>query len=124
MKALKNWFKGFVTGIVREVVAESEKTEVDYDALANSLAEKGLNYYRIAEEVNLGDLAQEFDTDDIAREIARCQTVNEDDVIEKIAEDYTVDEDVLASKIAEDFDMDYDRLAKALLRTISKSALV
>jgi hypothetical protein len=116
MKALKNWFKGFVTGIVREVVAESEKPEVDYTLLAESLIEKGLDYRRIMEAVDLGDLAQEFDTDDIAREIARCQTISEDDVIEKIAEDYEVDADTLADKIAEGHTVDYERLARALLR--------
>jgi hypothetical protein len=126
MKALKNWFKGFVTGIVREVVAESEKPEVNYTLLAESLIEKGLDYNRIMEAVDLGDLAQEFDTDDIAREIARCHSIDEDNVIEKIAEDYTVDEDALVAKIADDFDqdgrMDYDRLAKALLRAIASTA--
>ena len=114
MKFFTNWIESLVV----KAVAEQIDTPSVLDRVAEKVVgEKGIDLHRVAQEINISDLAAEFDTDDIAREISRSYDIDEDKVAEKIAEDISYSD--IASAVADNFDadsLDYSELAKALLR--------
>lgn len=114
MKFFTNWIESLV---VKAVAAQIDTPSVLDRVAEKVVGEKGIDLHRVAREINISDLAAEFDTDDIAREISRSYDIDEDKVAEKIAEDISYSD--IASAVADNFDadsLDYKELAKALLR--------
>lgn len=124
------WFKNLIEDSVRKAVAAQvheavttavaeqvkaamvsvaekvENVEIDYDDLANSLISSGLDYNQIASNIELGDLAAEFDTDEIEEKIA--QKVDMDDIVQCVAD--AVDHDDIAEKIKDEIEIDYSEI--------------
>lgn len=128
-----NWIRNWLTaGIADQVVAQVLANEelrqqlskltaetVDYDQLASSLHETGLDYHRLAEGISVSDIASEFDASDIAEslkdeidfdEIAQkvVDEIDQDEVATKVAEN--IDHDDIAREIRENFEFDYSEL--------------
>jgi len=103
---MTGFFTNWITKIVDKAVAarfDTAKQEIDYDELAQALISGGLDYHRIAESVELSDLADEINTDDLEQRIA--EKVDIDDVIEKVADN--IDTGDVAERVKEDFELDY-----------------
>lgn len=114
MKFFTNWIESLV---VKAVAAQIDTPSVLDRVAEKVVGEKGIDLHRVAREINISDLAAEFDTDDIAREIGKRYDIDEDKVAEQVAENISYSD--IAEKVAENFDaddLDYKELAKALLR--------
>ena len=151
MKFITKWVSGLIETAVRKAIAEDQfvaawidetvKThtsaaEIDYNELANALIHNGLDYHQIAQNVDMSDLIDEFDSSDIeARIIEKIDTddikqgvideIDTDEIKQEIVND--IDTDSIADQVKEDFDysqveidyseieIDYEELGRALV---------
>ncbi len=141
-----NWIKKMIEDSVRDVVtvqvasaltdvqarldetsvalAEKVKAvDIDYDELANSLIAAGLDYNQIADNIELSDLASEFDTSDIVRDVA--SEIDTDDIVRQVVDD--IDTDDIAERVRDnveidysEIEIDYEQLGKALVAMCTK----
>jgi hypothetical protein len=107
-------------------VALAEKVkadDIDYDELANSLIAAGLDYNQIADNIELSDLASEFDSDDVASKVA--EDIDTDDIVRQVVDD--IDTDDIAERVKDnieidysEIEIDYEELGKALVAMCTK----
>lgn len=150
MDFITKWVSGLIETAVRNVVAgdqfkamvneavkaNTSAANLDYDELANALIQNGLDYHQIAQNVDMSDLIDEFDSSDIeARIIEKIDTddikqgvideIDTDDIKQEIVNE--IDTDSIADQVKEDFDysqveidyseieIDYEALGRALV---------
>jgi len=103
------------------VAEKVENVEIDYDDLANSLISNGLDYNQIASNIELSDLASEFDTGDIENRVV--EQVDIDDVVQGVVD--AIDTDDIAERVKDNVEIDYSEIEidySALGRTLVEMA--
>jgi len=110
--------------LVENVQARLVKAvDIDYDELANSLIASGLDYNQIADNIELSDLASEFDSDDVANKVA--EDIDTDDIVRQVVDDIDIDD--IAERVKDnieidysEIEIDYEELGKALVAMCAK----
>ena len=100
--AVAEQVKAAMVGVAEKV----ENVEIDYDDLANSLISSGLDYNQIACNIELSDLASEFDTSDIESRVA--EQIEIDDVVQRVVDN--IDTDDIAERVKDNVEIDYSEI--------------
>lgn len=104
-----SWFSGWVEKIVERVVdarmaaLDSAKPEIDYDQLASSLHENGLDYAQIASNIQMSDLADEISTESIEDKVV--EKIDLDEVAQRVGNE--VDMGEISEHVKDNFEFDY-----------------
>lgn len=125
-----------VSGVVGEIdmaqVCEqcAERIEVDEEEVIRRAAES------VADNTDSDDVARQvaehldMDTSEVAEKVAENIDIDTDEIIEKAVEQIVgeIDNDSIteqvAERLAENEELDYDQLARAILRTVAKTAML
>lgn len=113
------WFTRWIEDIAGRVVnarmsafednivttVKNVQPEIDYDRLGQNVADNETVYSRLAQYIDLSDLAEEINTDSI--EVSVLEKVDIDDIARNVADN--VDTDDIARHVSENFEFDYSK---------------